>query len=244
MADAGAGIFIDPYKEYQRLQNTTEITGVSLTATGSSSKMMASSNAVTTAGAASADSSNSNFAKQMALASAISLTKFLGTSSRGAFVEIPLAATEGMRAIPRFYGEKVRTTAPVQDWRSGMTVAWSGFTHGVYEGFTDIFVQTYRGKKKRGSIGVAQGLSKGLVSLAVKTGSATIGLVAYPNQGIYRSLRSALHKGASEQIDEARWTEARLLDAERAARVDVAAVCSRYDDLLSTRDTALHFWHR
>lgn len=239
MADAGAGIFTDPYREYQRLQRAAEITGVSSTSTDDSCDTAAYSDAVS---AASATPSDSRLAKQMALASAISLAKFLARSSRGAFVEIPLAATEGMRAVPRFYGDKVHKNAPVQDWRSGMTVGWSGFTHGLYEGFTDIFVHTYRGKKKRGALGVAGGLSKGLVSLAVKTGSATIGLVAYPNQGIYRSLRTAMHKGAAERIDEARWAEVWLLDTERAARVDVAALCSRYDDILSTRDSALHLW--
>lgn len=248
MADAGARIFTDPYREYQRLQRATEITGVSSAATGESCDTAARSDAGSSASAASAATtanavpSDSRLAKQMALASAISLAKFLARSSRGAFVEIPLAATEGMRAVPRFYGDKVHKNAPVQDWRSGMTVGWSGFTHGLYEGFTDIFVHTYRGKKKRGALGVAGGLSKGLVSLAVKTGSATIGLVAYPNQGIYRSLRTAMHKGAAERIDEARWAEVWLLDTERAARVDVAALCSRYDDLLSTRDSALHLW--
>ncbi|CAG8067607.1 unnamed protein product [Penicillium salamii] len=237
MADAGAGVFIDPYREYRRLQTTGDTAGVSATeAEGRSTPEMPQNT--------NADMKDSSHARQVALASAISLAKFLGRSSRGVFVEIPLAATEGMRAIPRLYGEKLHSNAPVQDWRSGMAVGWSGFTHGVYEGLTDIFVHTYRGKKKRGSLGVAEGLGKGLVSLAVKTGSATIGLVAYPNQGIYRSLRSAMRKGSAQQIDEARWAEVWLLDTERAARVDVEALCSRYDDLLSTRDSALHLWRR
>ncbi|CAG8948123.1 unnamed protein product [Penicillium salamii] len=239
MADAGAGVFIDPYREYRRLQNTTETESAGVTvpeAEGSRAPEMAQN--------ISMDPKDSSHAKQVALASAISLAKFLGRTSRGIFMEIPLAATEGMRAIPRLYGDNLHVNAPVQDWRSGMAVGWSGFTHGVYEGFTDIFVHTYRGKKKRGSLGVAEGLSKGLVSLAVKTGSATIGLVAYPNQGIYRSLRSAMHKGSVQQIDEARWAEGWLLNTDRAARVDVEALCSRYDDLLSTRDSALHLWRR
>ncbi|CAG7921989.1 unnamed protein product [Penicillium olsonii] len=234
MADAGAGIFVDPYKEYRRLQATPETNGDS---SRTESNARETSNAPQSIGTNSNDSSHG---RQIALASALSLAKFLGRSSRGAFVEIPLAATEGMRAIPRLYGDDTRANAPVQDWRSGMAVGWSGFTHGVYEGFTDIFVHTYRGKKKRGALGVAGGLSKGLVSLAVKTGSATVGLVAYPNQGIYRSLRTAMRKGSAQQIDEARWAEVWVLDTDRAARVDVSALCSRYDDLLSTRDSALH----
>jgi hypothetical protein len=234
MAHASAGIIIDPYKEYRRLRNTAETFPLG----GAGPVTTEPLNDLGT------DQNDSRYAKQMAIASGISLAKFLGRSSRGAFVDLPLAAAEGMRVVPRFYGENVRVNAPVQDWRSGMTVAWSVFTHGIYEGFTDIFVQTYRGKKKRGSLGVAEGLSKGLVSLAAKTGSATIGLVAYPNQGIYRSLRTAMRKDLAKQIDKARWAEVWILETERGQQVDVVALCSRYDSLLSTRDSAVHLWRR
>ncbi|KAJ5573899.1 uncharacterized protein N7459_008326 [Penicillium hispanicum] len=236
MADAMAGIVIDPYKEYRRLRTGAETTET-LSAADADSRMTDQS--LHSPGVE--PDPNNSYAKQMALASAISLAKFLGRSSRGAFVDLPLAAAEGMRAVPRFYGEKVCTNAPVHDWRSGMVVAWSVFTHGVYEGFTDVVVHTYRGKKKRGSLGVAEGLGKGLASLAFKTGSATIGLVAYPNQGIYRSLRSAMRKRSAKQIDKARWDEVWVLETERATRVDVAGLCSRYDDILSTRDSAVHW---
>lgn len=79
MADAGAGVFIDPYREYRRLQTNTEATGVSvLEAEGSRTQEMPQN--------ASTDQNNTSHAKQMALASGISLAKFLGRSSRGLFV--------------------------------------------------------------------------------------------------------------------------------------------------------------
>lgn len=234
MVDATAGIIIDLYKEYRRLRATSEAFPTDCAASVIAEPL----------NNLEPDPNETNYAKQMAIASGISLAKFLGRSSRGAFVDLPLAAAEGMRAVPRFYGENVRVNAPVQDWRSGVTVAWSVFTHGIYEGFTDIFVQTYRGKKNRGSLGVAEGLSKGLVSFAAKTGSATIGLVAYPNQGIYRSLRAAMRKGLEKQIDNARWAEVWVLETERGAQVEAVELCSRYDALLSTRDSAAHSWGR
>ncbi|KAJ5546567.1 hypothetical protein N7494_004152 [Penicillium frequentans] len=114
MADATAGIIIDPYKEYRRLRATTE---------GS-----------TTDGAAPVainplkkDPNGSNYAKQMAIASAISLAKFLGRSSRGVFVDLPLAAAEGMRAVPRFYGG--REYGRIPSYKTG-EVAWHW--HGLY----------------------------------------------------------------------------------------------------------------
>lgn len=230
MTDTIAGIVIDPYKEYRRLRATTEM----IPTDGAAPVTIEPLNNLET------DPNDSNYAKQMAIASAISFTKFLGRSFRGALVDLPLAAAEGMRAVPRLYGEDVRVNAPVHDWRSGMTVGCSVFAHGVYEGFADIFVQTYRGKQKSGSLGVAEGLCKGLVSLAAKTGSATIGLVAYPNQGIYRSLQAAMRKGLAKQIDKARWAETWVLETERGAQVEAVELCSRYDALLSTRDSAAH----
>ncbi|KAJ6006146.1 hypothetical protein N7451_004090 [Penicillium sp. IBT 35674x] len=230
MADATAGIIIDPYKEYRRLRAIAE----RIPTDGAAPVITEPLNNLET------NSNDCNYAKQMAIASAISFAKFLGRSSRGALVDLPLAAAEGMRAAPRFYGEDVQVNTPVHDWRSGMTVAWSVFTHGIYEGFTDIFVQTYRGKKKSGSLGVAEGLCKGLFSLAAKTGSATIGLVAYPNQGVYRSLRAAMRKGLAKQIDKARWAEVWVLETGRGAQVEAVELCSRFDALLSTRDSAAH----
>lgn len=234
VADATAGIIIDPYKEYRRLRAITE-------ASPSDSPVPVTNEPLNNLAP---DTNDLNYAKQMAIASGISLAKFLGRSSRGALVDLPLAAAEGMRAVPRLYGENVRVNAPVQDWRSGMTVAGSVFVHGVYEGLTDIFVQTCRGKKKRGSLGAAEGLSKGLVSLAAKTGSATIGLVAYTNQGVYRSLRAAMRKGLTSQINKARWAEVRVLEMERGTQVNAAELCSRFDALLCTRDSAAYSLRR
>ncbi|OQD70782.1 hypothetical protein PENPOL_c001G00121 [Penicillium polonicum] len=215
MADATAGIFIDPYKECQRLRSNRNTrpeipvstsmplpTG-SLSTTETEASMRRDAADVLSNHA----SNDSNYARQMALASAISLGKFLGRSSRGMFVDLPLAATEGMLAIPRWYGAQTRVHGPVRGWKSGAVVGLSTFSHGLYEGFTDIFVYTYAGKKKEGSVGVAKGLMKGLTSLTVKTGAATVGLVAYPNQGIYRSIRARSRKKIARQIMDARWAE-------------------------------------
>ena len=114
-------------------------------------------------------------------------------------------------------------------------VGLSTFSHGLYEGFTDIFVYTYAGKKKEGSVGVAKGLMKGLTSLTVKTGAATVGLVAYPNQGIYRSIRARSRKKIARQIMDARWAETECAVNGRCGYVDVAELCSLYDGLLVSR---------
>jgi hypothetical protein len=234
MANATAGIFIDPYKEYKHLRSSRDSSHSSSANVPSTTHL-----AISTSDLSEETKPNDpEYAKQMALASAISLGKFLGRSSRGMFVDLPLAATEGMLAIPKLYDPHIKAHGPVRGWKSGAVVGWSTFSHGLYEGFTDIFVHTYHGKKKEGSFGVAKGLAKGVTSLTVKTGAATIGLVAYPNQGIYRSLRAHLRTELTRQIVEARWVEAEWVVSRAGVDVDVTVLCSFYDDLLVTRDEA------
>ncbi|KAJ5499096.1 UDP-glucuronosyl/UDP-glucosyltransferase [Penicillium expansum] len=246
MADATAGIFIDPYQECKRLRSNRHtrlaipVAASTLLPTGllSTTEIQASTSHDAADVASNHASNDPNYARQMALASAISLGKFLGRSSRGMFVDLPLAATEGILAIPRLYGAPTRVHDPVRGWKSGAVVGWSTFSHGLYEGFTDIFVYTYAGKKNEGSVGVAKGLMKGLTSLTFKTGAATIGLIAYPNQGIYRSIRARRWKEIARRIMDARWAEAECTVNGRCAHMDVAVagLCSLYDGFLVSRE--------
>ncbi|KAJ5766000.1 uncharacterized protein N7511_003616 [Penicillium nucicola] len=238
MADATAGIFIDPYKEYKYLRSIRNSSLSGPTEVASTTAIAASTNHLDVNVDPDHPPNDPEYAKRMALASAISLGRFLGRSSRGMFIDLPLAATEGMLAIPRLYDARTREHAPVRGWKSGAAVGWSTFSHGLYEGFTDIFVHTYHGKKKEGPFGVAKGLMKGLTSLTVKTGAATIGLVAYPNQGMYRSLRAHLRTEITKIIVEARWVEGEWRMNEEAVTVDVDVLLSAFDDLLVTRDKA------
>lgn len=236
MADATAGIFTDPYKEYKHLRSSRNSNPSILAEVPSTTHITTHLDIAVDPNPLPNDP---EYAKQMALASAISLGKFLGRSSRGMFVDLPLAATEGMLAIPKLYDAETRVHGPVRGWKSGAVVGWSVFSHGLYEGFTDIFVHTYYGKKKEGTFGVAKGLMKGFTSLTVKTGAATIGLAAYPNQGIYRSLRAHLRTEVTKRVVEARWAEAEWIVSDGSCvNVDVTLLCSLYDDLLVTRDKA------
>ncbi|KAJ5826653.1 hypothetical protein N7447_003416 [Penicillium robsamsonii] len=244
MADASTGVFIEPYKEYKRLRSNrsheTSALGLSTSSTRCEISSITDSVAPTATASsssitASTEHNEPEYAKRMALASATSFGKFLGRSSRGAFVDLPLATVEGLRAVPGLYGEEVRMYDPVLDWRTGTIVGCSTFAHGISEGFTDIFVYTWQGKKKQGAVGVAKGLSKGLISFTSKLGAATIGLVAYPNQGIYRSLQASIRKDLTKQIAEAKWADSEW-NFKLSMQVDVTAICSLYKELLVTRE--------
>ncbi|KAJ6551478.1 hypothetical protein B0H19DRAFT_1264120 [Mycena capillaripes] len=136
----------------------------------------------------------------MAAASGKSVGAIFASVSKGLVLDMPLALTEGMRVLPKLYGEEVKDHGHVRDWKSGALVAGKTFAHTFPAGLADIVVQPYRGAKEEGTLGFVKGLGRGSVDLAVKTPSSLLGLVFYPTQGIYKSIRAAARgqgKGSS-----------------------------------------------
>lgn len=117
-----------------------------------------------------------------------------------------------MRALPQLYGDRTYSERqPITDWKSGSLVGAKSFTDGIRQSTTDIFSQTFARKKKEGALGVAKGLGIGLVSLTAKTSAAAIGLVAYPCQGVYRSLHAATHTATRDLVNEAKLKESQWM---------------------------------
>ncbi|GKZ63056.1 hypothetical protein AnigIFM49718_010787 [Aspergillus niger] len=114
-------------------------------------------------------------------ASGKSVGKFVGYGYKGAIVDIPLATTKGLRAVPRLYGEDVKDLGPVRDWKSGVAVAGKGFLYGVAGGLTDIVVQPYRGAQAEGAIGAAKGVAKGTIGTMTKLSSGSFPCKALPS---------------------------------------------------------------
>ncbi|KAI7489248.1 UDP-Glycosyltransferase/glycogen phosphorylase [Hortaea werneckii] len=168
----------------------------------------------------------------IATASARGIGRVVATPFKAGLVDIPLAATEGMRAIPCSRNDDSYTPGTVTDWKSGSTVALQNLGHSIYEGCTGIFIKTYRRKQAEGAKGVAKGLSEGLVDFTMKTGSGVIGLVAYPSQGVYRSLHSALHQSTRNQIVAAKRAEGQWLHRGlESDGAEVARVVQRFKSL-------------
>lgn len=221
MADATAGIFLDPYKEYRHHRTQSQ--------PQDNPSLQSPDTSIT---------NTETQTKKVALVAASSIGKLLGRPSRGALVDLPLAAVEGMRAVPRIYGDELAAHDKVTDWKSGGVAAWSTFSHGLYEGVTDIFVHMYHGKKEQGAVGEAKGLTKGFVGFTAKTGAATVGLIAYPNQGIYRSLRTAVRTRLAKKIEQARWAEVVYLMAQmgEGLGIDPEGVCEVFDAIMVSRN--------
>ncbi|KAI5236721.1 UDP-Glycosyltransferase/glycogen phosphorylase [Aureobasidium subglaciale] len=177
-----------------------------------------------------ADGSDSaNRTRQLVKASAKSAGKLLFSPVKGLVLDIPLAAVEGMWAVPHYHDPRSYQSTPITDWKSGGMVAGKSFVHGVQEGMTDIFIKTYAGKKKEGAKGVAKGLSIGFMNLTMKTVAGTLGLIAYPCQGVYKSIHTALHTKAKKVIEQAKLEEGEWLVENRPdASVGLDEVIRRF----------------
>ncbi|KAF4950018.1 hypothetical protein FGADI_8464 [Fusarium gaditjirri] len=150
---------------------------------------------------------------------------------KGSLMDVPLAFAEGFRNTPRLYGQKVQDYGPVTDWKSGSTVAAKNFGFGFYEGLTDIVTKPMQGAKEEGALGFFKGVGKGSLNMVAKPGSATFGLLAYPAQGIYKSIQSMKTNKAREAVTAGR--VASLSDGEqRSMEMDAPQVVKRFHELI------------
>lgn len=103
--------------------------------------------------------------------SAKSVGKVVGYGYKGMLVDMPLAVSEGLRAVPRLYGGEVKDHGKIQDWKSGATFAGKNFVHGMADGLSDIFTQPYKGARAEGAKGVFKGIAKGTLGMTSKVSS-------------------------------------------------------------------------
>ncbi|KAF4495235.1 sterol glucosyltransferase [Fusarium agapanthi] len=149
---------------------------------------------------------------------------------KGSLVDVLLALAEGLRNTPRLYGEKVHDHGPVTDWKSGSTVAAKNFGVGFYEGITDIVTKPMKGAKEEGALGFFKGVGKGSLNMVAKPGSAMFGLLAYPAQGVYKSVQSMKTNKARESVAAGRVES--LADGEQALMPsDAGQVVRRFQEL-------------
>lgn len=178
---------------------------------------------------------HSSAASAMVAASARSLGKAVVRSTRGILVDIPLAATEGMRAVPKLWGEEVGKHDHVSDFHSGVTVAGRSFYDGFTSAVKGVFLRTYEGKRDGGPLGAIKGLSQGTVGLVTKTSSAAAGLVAYPAQGISQSIRATIRGDTRRRIIQARWNEGEWTVDSGSWMKDESSIIQDFEGLIGRR---------
>ncbi|KAF4210949.1 hypothetical protein CNMCM5878_003398 [Aspergillus fumigatiaffinis] len=223
---ATGDIFYRPYQEFRRAPTRDSDAEPSRYRTQSTSS---DGSSITPAGAKSTSKWENTGAAMGA--SAKSLGKVVGYWYKGMLVDMPLAASEGLRAVPRLYGDEVKDHGTVRDWKSGATVAGKNFAHGLTEGLTDLFTQPYKGGQQEGAKGVMKGLAKGTVGAATKVSSAALGLVAYPAHGMMKSLYAATHTKNRKRIMQARIREGEYLAEHSKERMNVQSILRTFEAL-------------
>ncbi|KAK7520486.1 uncharacterized protein IWZ02DRAFT_265520 [Phyllosticta citriasiana] len=112
-------------------------------------------------------------------------------------MEVMMGLSKGFHNIPRLYGDEPRKVEKVTGFSSGLKVAGREFGQGLYEGFTGIVTEPYKGAKEDGVGGFVKGIGKGMVGIAMKPQAAAFALPAYTMKGIYMEARK--HSGSSVQ---------------------------------------------
>ncbi|KAI0117994.1 glycosyltransferase family 1 protein [Hypoxylon sp. NC0597] len=157
---------------------------------------------------------------------------------KGMYVDMPLAATEGFRSLPKLYGGEVREIGKITDWKSGATVGGKNFIDGVVDGVTDLIREPVKGSKEDGTLGAIKGIGKGSTNMVAKVSSGLLGLVAYPSHGICKSITAAIHNTTAQAISKARRIEgeylARNSSTTMCGGVDESSVLQRFDDILQS----------
>ncbi|KAL3463446.1 hypothetical protein BJX64DRAFT_121014 [Aspergillus heterothallicus] len=253
MVKSTANIFLKPYKEYQDLQRGQPSTSSSTSrppvirslstpppATSPSAQQPQVSDKPVPKHAATdtfAEGTPSSLqtTTTIASASAKSIGKCIGAYFKGVMVDIPLATAEGLRAVPKLYGEETKTYAPVTDWKSGLVVGCTQFGQGMVDGVTGLVMQPIKGAREEGALGVVKGLAKGTVGAGVGVGGAALGFVAYPGQGICRSIHASMRSKTRKEILKTRYREgeylSRTLVSYGSDNVDRGAIIRAFENL-------------
>jgi hypothetical protein len=185
MATSAADIVVEPIKAFSEKPETGakeegergQSSSTSFKSDKGTSEPAHSTASDSKAGTPENSARNNRFARA-ALGSASGVGRFFHHFSKGMLLEMPLAATEGLRAVPKLYGGEVQERRPITDWKSGAVVAGTNFQEGIVGGFTDLVRQPIDGGRKEGALGVAKGVGKGLVGMTTKVTSGAF-LVAH-----------------------------------------------------------------
>lgn len=106
--------------------------------------------------------------------SAAGVGGFFKHFTKGMYLDMPLAMTEGLRNAPRLYGGEVYQPGPIDDWMSGGVAAGKNFCHGIVEGIGGLVTTPVRGAQSGGTAGLAKGVGVGCLNMGTKVTSGRL----------------------------------------------------------------------
>lgn len=211
MGGAAKNMIVEPFMEIKRANS------VQSSKTGAESSSSKPSN-IATAGRAAG-----SFAKEFG--------KFNLALFKGAAVDLPLATAEGFRNVPKLYGEQVKDHGEVTGIVSGFQVGAKNFAHGMADGFSDPFRQTIQGGQKDGALGCVKGFGKGFAGFISKTSAAAVGIIAYPGDGISKSIRHLAKTATRKRIRKQKLAEFEWSTGEFDKEVDGPSLIQSFEKI-------------
>lgn len=119
---------------------------------------------------------------------------------RGGLVDIPFAIVEGMRGIPRLWGEELADYGHIYDWKQGFSFAGKFFADVWKDIFVGLVSYPRVGLHHGSYPGAFLGFLIAIVAFVTKPTAACFGLYAYPAKGISRSVIRAAHRGTVKRL--------------------------------------------
>jgi len=105
-------------------------------------------------------------------------------------MNLSLAIAQGFHNAPRLYGDDtVRRPTRINGFHSGLKAAGEEFIYGIYDGWTGVVLQPYRGAKSGGPVGFFKGVGKGVGGFVLKDLAAIFGPFGYTLKGIHKELQ-------------------------------------------------------
>lgn len=185
MVVSTSDIIIKPVQVYQRpttgTRNLSSYTSDSLDPIEQPTDS-GSTTTITTEPSQNVQSKTQNFGAAVA-GSASGVGGFFKYFFKGMYVDMPLAATEGLRSLPKLYGGEVREIGLITDFQSGAKVAGKNFVDGFVDGFTDLVREPMRGGREEGALGAIRGVGKGSTNMVAKVSSGEFVLYLYSWNG-------------------------------------------------------------
>jgi hypothetical protein len=223
MLKSTTGMVTNPYQEYKR--NHSDVSPQNTTLRDL--QPLSSTSSISTSGQQSEKRGGKSASTAISMAGAFlgGFGKFTGTYFKGVVVDIPHAAAEGFRQVPRLYGEEPKDYGTIDGWKSGAVFGGRNFVDGMTDGFKGLVTEPYQGAKEEGALGAVKGFAKGTIGFATKIPSgksltcnlmlewvntdaeiplAGLGLVAYPFQGIAKSIESTVRSKTRKAVINAR----------------------------------------
>jgi len=104
-------------------------------------------------------------------------------------MDLTLAVAQGFHNAPRLYGDStVRKPTRITGVKSGLKAAGEEFVFGIYDGFSGVVVQPYRGARDGGPVGFVKGVGMGLTGFVLKDLAAIFGPFGYTLKGVHKEL--------------------------------------------------------